>query len=370
MTHWYNYLLRLVIYHGIFLGFTCVYIDVSRRLVKSYSYVKIFVCLQNFVYITITTWYLIDDFIQFDIRISENLVISFAYIGVSFSRLISLVMIILLRFKGDQILEKCLKMFLSLQRQYFDGILYEANGGNTKIIMIINIIIMTANSLITLIKIVPILLEEAWVYAVIVFWDGYLYALQHYAMLHHGLILSYINYCFSQLNEKLQYGKVEPPLANVYFRLSKVLQELNALYGSTIFSMLLSILLTNSISTYGILINIKNGENFLEYEYLLPASVLIFMSIDLYLYFLICDRVNETARETQRVILEYTIRNNNQEVELLFLGRLVLGSNINICRMFDIDLNSFFVLVGGIVLNAIILFQIHYTKLIELSYDY
>ncbi|KNC23437.1 hypothetical protein FF38_13323 [Lucilia cuprina] len=320
--------------------------------------------------LAITIWYGIDDFIHVDIRFSENLVISFAIIGVSLFHLISFVMIILLRYKGDKILEKFLKIFLSLKREYFDQILYQAYEENTKIIMIVNITIMTANSLVTIIKIVPILQEGAWMYAVIVFWHGYLYALQHYAMLHHGLILSYINHCLFQLNNQLRYEEVKPPLANVYFRLSKVLQEVNRLYGPTIFSMLLSILLTNSISTYTIIIYIKNGENFLEYEHLMQVSVLLLISIDLYLYFLICDRINETAGETQRVILEYNIRNYNEEVELLYLGRLVMRLNINICRMFDIDLSSLFALIGGIVLNAIVLFQIHYTLLIEYSYDY
>ncbi|KNC23436.1 hypothetical protein FF38_13320 [Lucilia cuprina] len=262
-------------------------------------------------------------------------------------------MVIWLRLKGDKLLDKWLNIFLELQIKYFDKLQKTSVDGKTKIILIFNIIMMSTNSLATLVIMVPSLLDRDWLSLILDYLDGYCYALEHYIMLHHILLLSYINHCLSLLNNKLRYGPVKRSLVNNYFQLVKLLQEINDIYGPMIFNMFLGILLTSSIYADSILIYIKNGEYKLNlFEYFVQVSALLLMWINLYLYFLICDRVNETSRETTIIILEYSTRSNdNQEVELLFLEHLVLRLKINICGMFDLDLSSFFAFVAAIFLQ-------------------
>ncbi|KNC33666.1 hypothetical protein FF38_08777 [Lucilia cuprina] len=61
----------------------------------------------------------------------------------------------------------------------------------------------------------------------------------------------------------------------------------------------------------------------------------------MYLYYVMCDRLCETMKETDNIILEYSTRSQNNEVERFILGRLMLRPKINICGMFVVDLNSF-----------------------------
>ncbi|KNC29760.1 hypothetical protein FF38_05228 [Lucilia cuprina] len=185
---------------------------------------------------------------------------------------------------------------------------------NTVTIVKLNILIMLTNSLANIINI-GTAWQTDWFYVFQCTFEGYLYAMQHYMILHHGLILSYIEYCVSKLNNQLQHGTVKRPFAKVYFQLARVLQDVNVVYGPAIVSMLLGILLINAAFVYEIIIDI----NFLEYDAIVIEFSFLFViptlsCFNTYLYFLICHRTYETMKETQRIILDYVTRRENQEV--------------------------------------------------------
>ncbi|XP_065367019.1 putative gustatory receptor 22b [Calliphora vicina] len=363
MTCCSNWLLRLALCHGIFVGFTTIYIDIDRRLVKSYTSVKIFVYFKNLLYAFVMICYLMDSFDlgSFD---NDSPVISFAFIATHASRSLLFVVVIMLRIKGDKALKKWLKILLVLQTEYFDKLPDTSVDKNIKNVLTLNIILVSANILGTTISLVPALIKGDFWSLMDVYLQSYLMDMQHYIMLHHGFILCYLNNLFSKLNNQLHSKRVEPCLASIYFQLTMLLQQVNVIYGPAIFTILLCLLLTISIFGYGIIIfmNLINYEIFI-YQYLLTCSAMILLCIDMYLYFLICDRVYETSRETQRILLEFSTGQKNQEVESVCLGRLLLRHNINICGMFNVDLSSLFAMIAQIILYTIILIQIDYTKI-------
>ncbi|KAI8117500.1 hypothetical protein CVS40_10679 [Lucilia cuprina] len=316
MTHWFNFLLRIVTCYGIFIGFIAIYIDIPRRIVKSHIILKVYVLIENVFYIVFAIWYFITS-TQLQLLNFENLVESFAVLAVSFFRLLFFLLIIYLRIKGDQILEKWLKIMLLLQTNYFDKLLhFGANERNTKMLLIFKIIILIANTLVSLLTIIKPLEYRAWMYFSYVILASYVYGMQQYIMLHHGLILSYLNYCFSKLNNQLQYGRVKKPFAKVYFQLLTLVQEVNKFYGPIIFVMLLYVLLMNSTSIYYVFIYLKDDiYKTVLFEFILIQSAFTFLCLDVYLYFLICERLCDTHKETKRIILEYsTTRKENLEV--------------------------------------------------------
>ncbi|KAI8123710.1 hypothetical protein CVS40_5552 [Lucilia cuprina] len=363
MTCWSNWLLRLVLCHGILLGFTTIYVDVKRRIVNTYVMVKIFVFFKNILYVFALIFYLINYF-EFDTFNNENPIISYAFIGTHFSHLLFCAVFIALRIKGDKLLKKWLQILLKLDTNYLDKSQFIAADRNCKIFLTLNYIIMTIDYLLSLLNMIPLLWKgELWGF-LDTFLQYYLNAMQHYIMFHHGFILFYINNCFLKLNYQLQCEQIEPPLASIYFQLSILLQRVNLAYGPAIFIILLTLLLTKSLTGYTIIILFKLliNEEF-TFEYILLFNYSVSLVINMCLYFLICHRLYETSKETQRILLKYCTIEENQEVESICLGRLILQLNINICGMLDMDLDTLFVIIIKIFLYIIVFVQIDFNEL-------
>lgn len=306
-----TFLLYLVLCHGIFLGFHSIYIDTEKGLVKTYSFVKMFVYLQNCLYCGLMSYNFID-YLEFDIN---NPVISFPFLATQLARLSLFVAVVLLRLKGDKALKDWLEIILRLQKTYFERLDRLAPDRRIKSALIINVCIVTSTSLIFLLNAICTLVKGEWLNTIDIYLQNYLIAMQHYIMLHHGLILSYITYCFQQLNFQLSNGRVEPPFAHIYYQLSKLLQQVNDIYGPAIFCILFGLLVTNALISYGLImyLNIESFKLFIV-EYLLTLSAFVFLCVDMYLYFLICNRVFETTEEMKEIILDYSEITPNQEV--------------------------------------------------------
>ncbi|XP_037811496.1 uncharacterized protein LOC119603525 [Lucilia sericata] len=78
-----------------------------------------------------------------------------------------------------------------------------------------------------------------------------------------------------------------------------------------------------------------------------------------------CERLCETMKETDNIILEYSTKNESNEVERFILGRLMLRPKINICGMFMVDLNSFLLVLAEILVTATTLIQLDYMKMFD-----
>ncbi|KAI8118385.1 hypothetical protein FF38_05227 [Lucilia cuprina] len=243
-----------------------------------------------------------------------NFVEHFCIFATHFSNLSLFVAVTLMRIKGDRDLKKWLEIIQVLHTKYIDKLQDISADKNVINILILNIIIMMANSLANLVNI-GLVCQIDWYFVMQSIFEGYLYTMQHYMIFHHGLLLSYINHCFTKLNNQLQHEEVKQPFANVYYQLSTVMQEVNVTYGPVIFIMLMGVLLLNIIFVSMIMEATKSIpviEFFVECLYLFTVPTL--SCLNTYLYFLICDRIYETTEETKRIILEFVTRAENQEV--------------------------------------------------------
>ncbi|KNC25232.1 hypothetical protein FF38_04253 [Lucilia cuprina] len=242
---------------------------------------------------------------------------------------------------------------------------------STKNVLLISVVIVNVYTILSVADIINTYVEEGWINSMTMLTEKFSNILQLYVLLHHGILLGYIDNCLSKLNKQLECGEINNKFVYIYYQLTQVLQQANVLYGPPIFCVLFCIVLLNSMAGLTIMQFTKlYGFNEFIVLYLVSNGILL-MCISAFLYFVICERVCKTARETRRIILEYsTTKPENKEVDMLFQQCLVMSLNINICRMFDLDLNAFFILLVGIFLNAIVLYQIEFgSELKHYSFD-
>ncbi|KAM7342293.1 uncharacterized protein ACRADG_009758 [Cochliomyia hominivorax] len=366
MTRLSNLLVCFALNYGIFFGLTYVYVDVNKSLVKCYICVKFYVYLVNLVYVIMQLYSFVDNLDNL-FFFNVNAVMAYANFILQIAPFYVLAGIIWFRFKEEIVLVKWYDIILSLQSTYFNKIPFKCNNKTIEIVHSLKIFIIIAHSCCSLLTAVRLLLRDDWAYMLDTFVKNYFILMLCHVMFHHILILHYINYCFSKLNQQLEYDQVLVPFAYIYLQLSLLLDEINTINGPIIFLVLFTTVMSNTLYVYSAIDLMYDSYNLRDYDNLMDFLVFIWLSIAIFLYFLFCDLVYRTAEDTGKILMEYINRKQNEEVETISLVRLLMKNNINICGAFVIDLSSLFDLCVEIVTLSIILIQIDY---LVLKYNY
>ncbi|KAM7342565.1 gustatory receptor 10b [Cochliomyia hominivorax] len=356
-----NWLLRLVQYYGMVFGFTSINIDVQHKRLNIHKSVKIYAYLINLLYVVATIRFYVYIYTNFIIFDQKHPFLAYAYYTQRVIRTFMLIGIILLRIKEERFVGKWFGICEHLQRTYFDKIAHRSADGTVNIALIINIFNIMAHCLCLILNLITLLLRNSsWLLIITNCSENYFIAMEHYTMLHHALILSYINHSFKMLNNQLLYEEVEKSFLKTYVTFSSLLQQVNNANGPLIFLVLVSLLLAESMYAYSIILfQLFIGHN--DLESFIELCTFIIFSINIYLYFLICDRLQNTTKETGQILMELCGRDNDhQEVEFLVLRRLTVKLNVNICGLFTIDLGALFILISEVVTLKIIIVQIEY----------
>ncbi|KAM7343899.1 uncharacterized protein ACRADG_010798 [Cochliomyia hominivorax] len=357
-----NWLLYFALYYGIFFGYSYVYINIEKRLVKFYRSVKIYVYFVNSFYVLLLIFYTAED-LKGTFFEHENSVLSYAYNIMYIIRFFMYAGVIWLRIKEENALKKWFGLIHSLQLTYFDKISLSSNENDTKGVLNLNILVLFAYNICVLYNLSQYPVREQWRFFLELSIQHYFISMQYYVLLHHALTLCYIKNCFSKLNQQLEYGQVLVPFADIYFKLSALLEEVNIINGPLIFIVIFLLLLINSFSILTAAEILVNYNTLYLYEYLFDLIVFIIFCLGIFLYFMICELVYRTTKDTARVLITYTAREQNHEVEIITLGRLGLELRINVCGLFSINLSSLFALVIEIVTLSIIFVQMEYLRM-------
>ncbi|KAM7344123.1 uncharacterized protein ACRADG_010958 [Cochliomyia hominivorax] len=359
-----NCLLSFALNYGIFFGLTFVYVNINRRLIKCYKFIKIYIYFINLIYLVMLT---ISKKNNFMTLFDDNAVMSFAYVGLQIMPFILVIIILLFRIGEEKVLRKWHEICLPLQLTYFDKIPFKWDDKDVEMVVIFKILIIIVHSCCSLVTAIRLLILNDWGFMMDTFVTNYFILILCYSMLHHVLTLSYINYCIFKLNKQLEYDQVLVPFANIYLQLTLLLEEINTVNGPIIFFVLFGILLANTFYAYSAVEFIFDSINISEYYNVLDLITFGLLCIDMFLYFQFCDLVYRNARNTGQILMKFNVRKQNQEVEIVSLGHIFLEHSISICGLFDIDLSSLFVLFSEIVTLSIILIQMDY---LILKYQY
>lgn len=321
MSGFSNFLLRLPSYYSIFFGFSYSYVDYENRQLKSCFYLKVYVYLINLIYSGQILYYTVDNF-GYEMLYNENSIISSAYIIINLLDLIIFGNLIITRFKQDKKFEEYQKILRPLHIEYFDKLTYIPINETSKVLIIINILSLGTQTFCVILILVPHLFKDQLFNIMDICLQHYLLAMQQYILLQHAFILSYFNYCYSKLNTKLQYFLIQETYAQIYIKISLILQKINNHNEVLIFLVLISLFLKISLYLYGtILFAYEIHSNFSKYSYdfILELNIFIFLCINIFLYFLICERLCETTKESRRILMDYNVQSCNQEVGLLIV---------------------------------------------------
>lgn len=314
MSCLFNGFLKLFQYFGTFFGFFYLHIDFHKRVLKIRKFIKLYVYFVNILFMAFYTGYVIVTFDPIVFK-KQNDVLSFFVLLFRFIGIIIFFLLILLRIKEEKVLRKWLNTLNLLQTTYLEKISYKSNDKTAQIIIILKIFItVVIYNLFYFYLYIEYAISNDWWNIADAVSNHYLRAMQQYILLHHSLNLYYINNDLLKLNNQLQYQKVKQPFASIYKKLCLLLQQVNTLNGSIIFFVLTYQLMNISLYTFlNIFLYIDDALFLKEY---IQLCILVLSSIDLILYFLICERIHWNSYYTGCILKEYSTRDSNPEVSI------------------------------------------------------
>lgn len=318
LSRLHNILLRLYQYNNILYGFSYIFIDFKKHQLKVFKFLKIYVYSVNLLYVALIIFffveYLLKDYISFedDVSMSQS-----TYITFNINRIFILTNLIILHFKENKLFKELHK----ISQEYCDQLIFNTSlDKTTEILQIFNIMLIFFNGIYTISKIVYFYIDED-IFDVI---EGCIInifiIIEQCIMFQHSFLLSYITKGLS-LYKNLLIN--EQNVKNFYTLVNKLIllvKEVNNINGPIIFGVIFSQLLKISIYIRIILqfIQITNIGllNFMEF---MQNFIFFVSSINIFLYFFICDRQYRIIKETENFLLEYIAKHRNKEVILLHI---------------------------------------------------
>lgn len=313
MTCLINLLLRSIQYYSIFNGFTFLYIDIERNIVKLSKFLKYYTISVNLIYAVVSIHFIFRKFYSILLNDKDDLI--YFYILVYIIDIYLIVRLILLRLHEEKVLKKWLKAFsTSLTISQFNKQPQLSTDKTTKVFQILTIILIFMFGFYNIYMVILHLIQNKW-YGILedcIF--HYFVIMEYYIMMHHSFILCYIGNCFSNLNNDIRNERIRRAIGRIYFELSLILQELNILYGPCIAAVLLSQIIQIALNVINMFdaIMFMNIVNKIIYVDLIIPCLITLQSINIFLYFKICDHIGCVARKTGSILMEYVDKENPQ----------------------------------------------------------
>lgn len=290
MKHWEYCLLKFIMFYIMMSGYTTIYIDFKRLLIKSSKFIKISTFMYNLLFILTTPSAIQINFSHVVLN-TDNPVIGYANAGIIVARLVSMLVVIIMRPNRNRQLRKWLEKVLAVQSSYFNRFSQVPRDTKLRMWLYFNIFLTLFHNLNILVLVGQWLVAGKWrsIYDIYIF-SGII-VLQHSIMLHHAMLLCYLHECFSVLNYQLLNNDFNKDLSKTYFDLCALWQQLNVIFSPVNFWLQLCLLITNSMVGFvGILNLISSNLDFKLYTYLLGSSLYILICFHMHVYFMICDR--------------------------------------------------------------------------------
>lgn len=131
--------------------------------------------------------------------------------------------------------------------------------------------------------------------------------IQHFYMLQHATLLCYLRECFSVLRHQLATKDMNLQLPLIYDQLRKFYKEANDIYGSLILIILLCTFLTNSMLGYVLPMYLNMPSYNIDlYIYIFGNGLYFWILLHLYIYVMLCDRVESAIKDIDLMLEEYT----------------------------------------------------------------
>lgn len=310
MSSFYNCSLRLYQLYSTFFGFCYFYINFENRSVKCFTFLKVYVYVLNLLYAAAIIYY-IKDLLEDDLTeiANDNEVTNITFNILNINRILILIVLTILRIKEENAVKKYHKTF----QAYIEELACIPADNATQKVQIFYIFIAIIHGIFTVLKLAFYVIEKKRHSILETCSNNIFTAINLYIMFHHSFILSCIDRCFSKLNNQLKQEGLHQTFPIVYFRHTSILEQVNIRNGPLIFFVLLSQVLEISINFFFIIqyISVIHLLRILES---LTICMLFLTSINMYLYFQICDHIHTTTKQTIKILMEFSERKQYLEV--------------------------------------------------------
>lgn len=306
MSYLTNFIFSSYQLYAIFCGFTYIYVDIERRIMKSFRYIKIYVYIINLICLILLIYYFYIQFRNIQEYVKYNVVMDYINTVLYLLRIIIFGGLMWQRLKIEN--------FHKIWRiSYFDKLLPLPADKTMKRILILNIFIIYLQAFDVLYRAAVIVKYTHWIFLKQFSILEIFIAMENYVLLHHSLQLYYIKRCFTSLNNQLKNQKYVEKLSNIYSKLYLLLQQMNIINSPSIFGVFVSQLLHISLNVRRIVEVIRHNF-YWDIKELYRISL---FSSNIIIYFLICNRVYRIFREIGETVKECGDKQENQEVYVL-----------------------------------------------------
>lgn len=310
----YNFLLHLYQFYSIIFGYTYIFIDFEKRIMKFYLFLKIYVHFVNVLYALILIHY-IADFIIYEGNTYANAddMTEGIFMIFNLTRLCILIGLIILRIKEEMIYKK----WHNLYQIYFDKLIPKITlDKSIEILLSLNILIMFVVGILKSYELIDYIIEYDIFEVDNIICTLTFTAIEHHIMFHHNFLLSYFTNGFIKLNNQLRNEQDLKTFLQSYVKISMLLEQFNILNGPFILVVLFSQLIGISINICA-MIHFLLMLNLLMTKQVMQTFTLFIITVNIILYFVLCDRLYRTIKETDEILMEYCARQLNPEVLLL-----------------------------------------------------
>lgn len=305
-----NTLVRLFQYYGIYFGYTYIYIDIKNRQLKFYIIAKVYVYLINFMALV---WSIEEVKSSIDLY-SIELAISFLLIIVDLTDLFTIYFLLLLHIKVEKFYKKFQKIYEPLLNLYFQRGTYLTDfNKTTRIILILQIFLIFIFTINTSYNLFIRFNIGSWNGAKTFYFINLFSGLSHCILFYHGLILNYFNNILLKLNYQLQHEEIGKSYCKIYTQIFLQQQHVSKIFSPVILSVLLKLLMSIAFYMFGVFTNIIEV-SYISYDNLINTSAKLLEFVNIFAYFLICERVSETRKSTGIILMEYNNRKENLQV--------------------------------------------------------
>lgn len=307
----YNILLHLYQFYSIIFGYTYIFIDFEKRIMKFYLFLKIYVHFANVLYALILIHY-IADFIIYEGNTYANSddMTEGTFMIFNLTRLCVLIGLIILRIKEEMTYKK----WYNLYQTYFDKLIPKISlDKSIEILLTFNILIMIVVGIFKSYELIDYIIEYDLFEVDKIICTWIFTAIEHHIMFHHNFLLSYITNGFIILNNQLRNEQNLKTMLQSYVKISMLLEQFNILNGPFILVVLFSQLIGISINICA-MIQFLIMLNLLMTKQVMQTFTLFIITVNIILYFVLCDRLYRTIKETDEILMEYCARQLNPEV--------------------------------------------------------
>ncbi|KAM7352906.1 uncharacterized protein ACRADG_005240 [Cochliomyia hominivorax] len=358
MSCLYSLLSHLNQYIFIIFGFNYFYIDFKKSHVKIYKSVKIYVVFVTLLFGGLLLFYFFDAFILHMHFTPLYLHVTVTHLLKFISHVVMLMTFILLRIREETAFKRLHKMVLKLQTTYFDKLSDLPLMDTIKRVTVINMFLILITNFCSILDPIIIVLRKLWFWQLIASYcyGSYFEVMEQYILFQHSLIICYINNYFRKLNNHLKCMPVGKRHARIYLQLSLILKEVNAINGSIVLIAIVSIVFEFAkYFHYTLSFELHTTWNYRHYLDIFDVTV---CSTGIFLYFLNCENLKNTTKETGLILMEQSEMEDYKKLETFCFGRLMMELDVKIYGFLTIDLSALFSIVSAFVTLTIILIQV------------